>query len=139
MQSVASDLYYNVRLDELVTERILERAPWWFDPVQFTEHVKQRVARMTEDELLPWHTTEYSDDDIVDLGIAIVRFIFQDQKIDVSLQESFSTLVRLAKKQDNSDQILKVVHLMIDQGERSVFRDENVKMANYIFKLLSLS
>lgn len=138
VQSIANDIYTGMGVDEVLHDRILDQAPWWCEEDSFAEAVKQRLAKMTGDDLLPWFSEEYEEDHVIDLGIGIVRHIFHKEHIDIALQASFSKLVHLARERGSTRELLAVVHLMIDQGSKTIAQDENVKMANYIFKILSM-
>ena len=138
VQSIANDIYTGMGVDEVLHDRILDKAPWWCEEDSFAEAVKQRLAKMTEDDLLPWFSMEYEEDHIIDLGIGIVRHIFYKEHIDIALQASFSKLVHVARERGNTRELLTVIHLVIDQGSKTIAQDENVKMANYIFKILCL-
>ncbi|KAG5371139.1 hypothetical protein CKK34_1279 [Yarrowia sp. E02] len=136
-QTIANDIYTSVGVDEVLHDRILDKAPWWCEEDLFAEQVKQRLARMTGEDLLPWFSMEYEEDHVIDLGIGIVRHIFYKEHIDIALQASFSKLIHVAKERGSTRELLTVVHLVIDQGSKTIAQDENVKMANYIFQILS--
>lgn len=138
VQSTANGIYTSMGVDEGVHDRIIDQTPWWCEQNTFAGLVKQRLAKMTEDDLLPWFSVEYEEDSVIDLGIGIVRHIFYKEHIDIGLQAAFSKLIHLAKERGSTQELLTVIHMVIDQGSKTIAQDENVKMANYIFKSLCL-